>query len=78
MNWEGERIFGELEKAGWTIYRIAQKLGRKWDTVERWKKIEPRYSDAKAILDLHAEATRSSGDSHSGHIALALYSRSRG
>lgn len=58
MTWNGEKILGELEAKGWTIYRIAEKLGRKWDTVNRWRSIEPRFSDAQAILKLHAEVSR--------------------
>lgn len=53
VNWDGRRILDDLADAGWSIYRVAQHLGRKWDTVNRWRDTEPRYSDAKALLDLH-------------------------
>lgn len=55
MTWDGQRLFDELEDRGWTIYRIAERMNRKWDTVKRWRKIEPRFSDAQAIIALHAE-----------------------
>jgi hypothetical protein len=53
--WEGARLLHELEVAGWTIYRIADHLGRKWDTVNRWRSVEPRFSDAQAVIKLHGE-----------------------
>ena len=55
MAWNGPALFDDLERAGWTVYRIAEKLGRKWDTVKRWRTVEPRYSDAQAIIQLHSE-----------------------
>jgi hypothetical protein len=58
MTWNGQKLFEELEANGWTIYRIATLLDRKWDTVNRWRFIEPKFSDAQAILTLHAEVVK--------------------
>jgi hypothetical protein len=58
MIWNGQKLFEELEANGWTIYRISEHLGRKWDTVNRWRFIEPRFSDAQAILTLHSEVVK--------------------
>lgn len=58
MSWDGQRLFKDLEEHGWTIYRIAKHFGRKWDTIARWRDNEPLFSEAQAIIELHAEVTR--------------------
>mgnify|MGYP001600059064 CR=1 FL=1 len=56
MDWA--RLIEELHDHGWTVYRIAERLNRKWDTVNRWKTSEPKHSDGEALKKLHEEVTQ--------------------
>lgn len=51
------QVLDELRAAGYSPYRIAKLLGRKWDTVQAWREGEPKHSDGEALLRLHTEAT---------------------
>ena len=48
------RILDELRACGVSTYKVALQLGRDWDTVNGWRQHEPRHSDGKALLKLHA------------------------
>jgi hypothetical protein len=48
------RILDELRNAGMTIYKVSLMLGRDWDTVNGWRKHEPKHCDGVALLKIHA------------------------
>lgn len=52
-NWG--RILDELRDAGMSGYAVAKALGRNWDTVQGWRKHEPRHCDGEALKALHAK-----------------------
>lgn len=52
------RLIDELNAAGYSTYWIAQRLGRNWDTVNGWRKHEPKHSDGEALMALHQGVLR--------------------
>ena len=48
-------ILDSLRDAGWSGYRVANALGRKWDTVQGWRTGEPKHADGEALLILFRE-----------------------
>lgn len=54
------RILDELRAAGVSTYRVAMLLGKDWDTVNGWRRHEPRHCDGEALLRLHSEACKAS------------------
>ena len=64
------RILDELRESGWSIYAIANALGRKWDTVNGWREHEPKHSDGEALRELHARECESSS---TGNIPVSPY-----
>jgi hypothetical protein len=52
------RILDDLAEAGYSVYRVAQMLGHKWDTVKAWRVGDPKHADGKALLVLHARVCK--------------------
>jgi hypothetical protein len=52
------KILDELRDAGYSGYRVAQALGRSWNTVQGWREHEPKHSDGEALKALHAKLCR--------------------
>ena len=49
------QIMTDLANQGIGYYQQSLSIGRAWSTYQRWMDgVEPRYSDATAILRLHA------------------------
>lgn len=55
-NWA--QLLDELKDAGVSVYSVAKALGRSWDTVDGWRKSEPRHSDGEALKVIHAKYCR--------------------
>lgn len=49
------QILDQLRDAGYSGYRVAQILDRKWDTIQNWRHSEPKHADGEALLALHAK-----------------------
>jgi hypothetical protein len=50
-------LLSELEKRGYSAYKVSTIIGRRWDSVMLWKKgREPKYSDGEKLLELCREA----------------------
>lgn len=52
------RLLDELRDAGWSGYAVANALGKSWNTVQGWRKSEPKHSDGEALKALHARNAR--------------------
>lgn len=51
------KLLDELRDAGYSGYYVAKALGRNWDTVQGWRKHEPKHSDGEALRKLHSKLT---------------------
>lgn len=57
------KLLDDLEARGWSGYAVAKALGRSWDTVQGWRKHQPRHQDGEALKALHARECRTLGPS---------------
>lgn len=48
------RMLDELRDAGYSGYAVAQSLGKSWNTVQGWRRHQPKHSDGEALKALHA------------------------
>lgn len=48
-------LLDELRDAGYSGYAVAQALGKNWNTVQGWRKSQPRHADGEALKALHAK-----------------------
>ena len=51
-------ILDDLRGRGYSVYRVASILGRKWDTVKAWRTGEPKHSDGQALLKLYSDVIK--------------------
>lgn len=62
------KLLDDLHAKGWSLYRIAKHVGEcRIETVRNWRNLEPRYTRAILLIELHRTVTTSSATFHMEH-----------